>query len=64
MAVFLRIAASIRPLVLVQDDLHAADTPSLLLLQFVAGEVAEAHHVRQSFNSGLPLARYSPVPKG
>jgi len=40
---FLRHAATARPLVLVLDDLQAADTPSLLLLQFVAGELAEAH---------------------
>lgn len=33
---FLRRAAAERPLVLVLDDLHAADTPSLLLLQYVA----------------------------
>jgi DNA-binding SARP family transcriptional activator len=33
---FLRSASERRPLVLVLDDLHAADVPSLLLLQFVA----------------------------
>lgn len=33
---FLRNAASTHPLVLVLDDLHAADEPSLLLLRFVA----------------------------
>jgi DNA-binding SARP family transcriptional activator len=33
---FLHRAAEDRPLVLVLDDLHAADEPSLLLLQFVA----------------------------
>jgi DNA-binding SARP family transcriptional activator len=37
---FLRNAANARPLVLVLDDLHAADQPSLLLLQFVAREIA------------------------
>jgi DNA-binding SARP family transcriptional activator len=36
---FLRRASARRPLVLVLDDLHAADTPSLLLLQFLAREV-------------------------
>jgi predicted ATPase/DNA-binding SARP family transcriptional activator len=35
-----RIAAS-QPVVLVLDDLHAADEPSLLLLQFVAGQLRE-----------------------
>jgi len=40
-ASFFRNAAASRPVVLILDDLHAADTPSLLLLQFVAGELAE-----------------------
>jgi DNA-binding SARP family transcriptional activator len=39
---FLRAASLARPLVLVLDDLHAADAPSLLLLQFLAAELAEA----------------------
>ena len=38
---YLRGAAEERPLVLVLDDLHAADDPSLLLLQFVAREIAD-----------------------
>jgi DNA-binding SARP family transcriptional activator len=41
-AAFLRAASRTQPLVLVLDDLHAADAPSLLLLQFLAGAVAEA----------------------
>ena len=41
-ATFLRNAAAARPLVLVLDDLHAADAPSLLLLQFVARELGSA----------------------
>src|SRR5919201_2143755 len=36
---FLRRASAHRPIVLVLDDLHAADTPSLLLLQFLAREL-------------------------
>jgi DNA-binding SARP family transcriptional activator len=36
---FLRGAADARPLVIVLDDLHAADEPSLLLLRFVAREL-------------------------
>lgn len=35
-------AARVRPLVLVLDDLHAADEPSLLLLRFVAREIADS----------------------
>jgi hypothetical protein len=36
----LHLAAESRPLVLVLDDLHAADEPSLLLLRYVARELA------------------------
>ena len=38
-AAFLRNAASRRPVVLVLEDVHAGDVPSLLLLQFLAGEL-------------------------
>jgi len=38
-AQFLRAASASRPLVIVLDDLHAADAPSLLLLQFLAREL-------------------------
>jgi DNA-binding SARP family transcriptional activator len=41
-ASFIRRAADDVPVVLVLDDLHAADTPSLLMLRFIAGEIAEA----------------------
>src|SRR5947209_12066740 len=40
---FLRSAARTQPIVLVLDDLHAADTPSLLLLRFLAGALSDAH---------------------
>jgi DNA-binding SARP family transcriptional activator len=40
-AAFLRSAAREQPLLLVVDDLHAADEQSLLLLRFLAGELAE-----------------------
>jgi DNA-binding SARP family transcriptional activator len=36
---FLRRASEARPIVLLLDDLHAADTPSLLMLQFLAREL-------------------------
>ena len=39
---FFRSATQGRPLVLGLDDLHAADEPSLLLLQFVAREIADS----------------------
>ena len=38
---FLRNAGKVRPLVLILDDLHAADAPSLLLLRFVAAELRD-----------------------
>lgn len=42
-AAFIRNAATQRPWVLVLDDLHAADEPSLLLLRFLAGELEGAN---------------------
>jgi tetratricopeptide (TPR) repeat protein len=41
-AEFLRRGGEARPLLLVLDDLHAADTSSLLLLQFLAADLADA----------------------
>ena len=38
----LRTTAASEPMVVILDDLHAADEPSLLLLQFVASELADA----------------------
>ncbi|MGH2765851.1 MAG: ATP-binding protein, partial [Actinomycetota bacterium] len=40
---FLVATAEADGLVLLLDDLHAADAPSLLLLRFLAGEIAESH---------------------
>ena len=42
LAAFLKSMAAARPLVLVLDDLHAADEPSLLLLRFVARELGDS----------------------
>jgi DNA-binding SARP family transcriptional activator/tetratricopeptide (TPR) repeat protein len=39
---FLRNASERRPILLILDDLHAADAPSLLLLQFLARELASS----------------------
>lgn len=36
-------ASAGKPLVIIIDDLHAADAPSLMLLRFVAAELARAH---------------------
>src|SRR5918999_1712987 len=41
-AEFLRRASASRPIVLVLDDLHAADAPSLLLLRFLARELGSS----------------------
>lgn len=41
-AAFLRSAAHIGPLVVMLDDVHAADDPSLLLLRFVARDMADS----------------------
>jgi DNA-binding SARP family transcriptional activator len=41
-AEFLRRASDSRPIVLVLDDLHAADAPSLLLLRFLARQLASS----------------------
>jgi DNA-binding SARP family transcriptional activator len=40
---FLRRASETCPIVLALDDLHAADTPSLLLVQFIARELGSMH---------------------
>ena len=45
LAAFVKRVAVAQPLVLVLDDLHAADEPSLLLLQFVARELAQSRIV-------------------
>ncbi len=42
-AAFIKSIAATRPLVVVLDDLHAADAPSLLLLQFLARELSGSH---------------------
>jgi DNA-binding SARP family transcriptional activator len=42
-AEFLRVASEKQTLVLILDDLHAADIPSLLLVQFVARELGSMH---------------------
>src|SRR5450759_2989730 len=40
-ATLLRNAARVRPLLVVLDDLHAADTPSILFLRFLASQLSD-----------------------
>lgn len=58
---FLRRAAAREPLVLVLDDLHAADTPSLILLQFLAREIAESPILVVGGYRDTELVRGSPL---
>jgi tetratricopeptide (TPR) repeat protein len=60
-AAFLRRAALREPLVLVLDDLQAADTPSLILLQFLARELAEARILVVAAYRDSELVRGSPL---
>ena len=56
---FLRRVAVREPLVLVLDDLHAADAPSLILLQFLARELAETRILVLAGYRDTELARAS-----
>lgn len=68
---FLGAAARRAPLVLILEDLHAADEPSLLLLQFLAREIADLQifivatyrdtELRQGLSSGLAELARLPV---
>ena len=60
-ATFLRIAARARPLVLVLDDLHWADKPSLLLLQFLAREIRDASILLVGTYRDVELRRGHPL---
>jgi predicted ATPase/DNA-binding SARP family transcriptional activator len=72
-ASFLKTASQSQPLVLALDDLHAADAPSLLLLQFLARELAESRllvvgayrdvdpTVREPLDAVLPELAREPV---
>ena len=60
---FLTRAAVARPLLLLLDDLHWADAPSLLLLEFLARDLADSHillvgaYRDVEVHRGTPLAR-------
>lgn len=54
-AALLRAAAGTRPLLVILDDLHSADTPSLLLLEFLATELGGSHIlILGTHRTGLP----------
>ncbi|MCI0794176.1 MAG: protein kinase, partial [Chloroflexi bacterium] len=58
---FLRTASRTQPLVLVLDDLHWADQPSLLLLQFVARELGGARLLIIGTYRDMELSRQHPL---
>ena len=60
---FLTTAARRQPLVLIFDDLHWADTPSLRLLQFVAREIAATPLLVIGTYRDLVLGRDHPLPQ-
>jgi tetratricopeptide (TPR) repeat protein len=58
---FFKHASAARPLVLVLDDLHWADKPSLLLLQFLAREMRDAHVLVLGTYRDVALGRQHPL---
>ncbi len=58
---FLKSASQKQPLVLVLDDLHWADTPSLLLLQFVARELGNSRLLLVGTYRDMELSRQHPL---
>ncbi|MCI0859096.1 MAG: protein kinase [Chloroflexi bacterium] len=58
---FLKSAARRQPLVLVLDDLHWADHPSLLLLEFVARELSSARLLIIGTYRDMELSRQHPL---
>src|SRR5215467_14873493 len=64
---FLKHAAETRPLVLILDDIHWADKPSLLLLRFLTREIAASHllvvatYRDVEVSRGHPLAEVLPL---
>lgn len=62
-ATFLKNAAQIRPMVLVMDDLHWADTPSLALVEFLSREIAESNLLVIGTYRDMELSRQHPLSK-
>ena len=60
-AAFLAGASSARPLVIVLDDLHWADEPSLLLLRFVARRLADTGLLLIGTYRDVELGRHHPL---
>ena len=60
---FLRNASGSRPLVIVLDDLHWADEPSLLLLKFVARNLADVGLLIVGTYRDVELGRHHPLAK-
>jgi eukaryotic-like serine/threonine-protein kinase len=58
---FLKNAAQNQPLVLILDNLHGADKPSLLLLEFLAHELASSHLLIIGTYRDLELTRQHPL---
>ena len=58
---FLKSAGRVRPLVLVLDDLHWADHPSLLLLEFVARELSGSRLLLVGTYRDMELSRSHPL---
>jgi DNA-binding CsgD family transcriptional regulator/DNA polymerase III delta prime subunit len=58
---FLKNATQSQPLVLVLDDLHWADKPSLLLLQFLARQLAESRLLVVGCYRDVELSRQHPL---
>ena len=60
-AAFLKNAASDQPLLLILDDLHWADKPSLLLLEFLARQMVESRLLVVGTYRDMELSRQHPL---
>jgi eukaryotic-like serine/threonine-protein kinase len=58
---FLRGASESRPLVIILDDLHWADEPSLLMLRFIARQIADSGLVLVGTYRDVELGRHHPL---
>ena len=58
---FLKTLARSKPIMLVLDDLHWADEPSLLLLQFLAQQLADSHILVVGCYRDVELSRQPPL---